>query len=174
MKKYLAVFLLLFVSTFFLAGVSAANTLYDAQLALTEMGYHPGPADGVMGHKTQEALKRFQRDNHLPMTGQADPQTMAILRRHVPQAPGKQMAPQHNPQPQVVHKNPSPAPHGLSVMATQRILASLGYHPGPADGQMGNRTHDALQQFQRDNHLPVTGQLDSRTQEQLQHNNPQR
>jgi len=165
---------MLFLSTLCLAGISAANPLHDAQISLEQMGYHPGPADGVMGHKTREALKRFQHDNHLPITGQPDPQTMDLLRRHIPQGHGKQMASHHAPAPQAAHHNPSPAPQGLSVMAMQRLLTALGYHPGPADGQMGGRTQDALRQFQRDNHLPVTGQPDSRTREQLQHKNPHR
>lgn len=175
MKKYIAVFLMLLFSTICLAGVAAANPLRDAQISLSRMGYHPGPADGVMGHKTREALKQFQRDNHLPITGQTDPQTMDLLRRHVPQEThGKKMASKHDVSPQRPHQKPSPEPQGLSVMAMQLILSSLGYHPGPADGQMGGRTQHALQQFQRDNRLPVTGQLDARTREQLQHKDPHR
>ncbi|MHA1563900.1 MAG: trypsin-like peptidase domain-containing protein, partial [Alphaproteobacteria bacterium] len=45
------------------------------------------------------------------------------------------------------------------VARVQRSLASLGYDPGRADGVAGERTLDALRQFQADNGLPVTGKV---------------
>ncbi len=37
------------------------------QRALSAAGYNPGPADGVMGIKTQSALKQYQTDKGLPV-----------------------------------------------------------------------------------------------------------
>jgi len=50
-----------------------------AQSLLRANGYAPGPADGLMGRKTRQALKRFQADNGLPTTGAPDLQTLALL-----------------------------------------------------------------------------------------------
>ena len=50
-----------------------------AQSLLRANGYAPGPADGLMGRKTRQALKRFQADNGLPATGAPDLQTLALL-----------------------------------------------------------------------------------------------
>jgi len=54
------------------------------------------------------------------------------------------------------------------VREAQRLLGSLGYDAGPADGQPGNRTLDAIRQFERDKGLAVTGRIDQRLLEALQ------
>ncbi|MGD9537662.1 MAG: peptidoglycan-binding protein [Alphaproteobacteria bacterium] len=46
---------------------------------------------------------------------------------------------------------------GIAVV--QEALARLGYDPGPADGLTGKRTRAAVEQYQRDNGLPVTGKI---------------
>ena len=48
------------------------------QEALAKMGYSPGPADGVMGIKTQTALKQFQTDKGLPI-GNLNLETLKAL-----------------------------------------------------------------------------------------------
>ena len=54
------------------------------------------------------------------------------------------------------------------VREAQRILGSLGYDAGPADGQAGNKTLDAVRQFERDKGLAVTGRIDARLLDALQ------
>ena len=41
-------------------------------------------------------------------------------------------------------------------------LATLGYKPGPADGILGSRTRSAVEAFQRDQGLPVTGEVSAK------------
>jgi len=55
------------------------QTLYEAQKKLKELGYDPGKPDGVMGTKTVTAIKQFQEDSELPVTGLIDEQTEALL-----------------------------------------------------------------------------------------------
>ena len=50
-----------------------------AQQALKDKGHDPGPVDGVMGPKTQAALKDFQSKEGLKASGQLDTETMAKL-----------------------------------------------------------------------------------------------
>jgi peptidoglycan hydrolase-like protein with peptidoglycan-binding domain len=40
------------------------------QQALAEKGYRPGPADGVLGQQTRLAIRKYQQDYHLPVTGE--------------------------------------------------------------------------------------------------------
>ena len=41
------------------------------QTLLAELGYAPGPADGVMGQRTRAAVREFQQDKGLEVTGEA-------------------------------------------------------------------------------------------------------
>lgn len=50
------------------------------------------------------------------------------------------------------------APAGGSLRDIQSGLARLGYDPGPADGRLGPKTRAALQRYQQDNGLAVTGE----------------
>jgi peptidoglycan hydrolase-like protein with peptidoglycan-binding domain len=49
------------------------------QEALKDKGHDPGPIDGVMGPKTQEALRAFQQSNNLKATGRIDAETAQKL-----------------------------------------------------------------------------------------------
>jgi peptidoglycan hydrolase-like protein with peptidoglycan-binding domain len=56
-----------------------STNIKEAQQALKDKGYDPGPVDGVMGMKTKEALKSFQSASNLQTTGTLDAQTAEKL-----------------------------------------------------------------------------------------------
>jgi peptidoglycan hydrolase-like protein with peptidoglycan-binding domain len=58
---------------------SRRNLVEDAQQALKDRGYYDGPADGIMGLQTRQAVRKFQNDRHLPVTGQLDEETVRQL-----------------------------------------------------------------------------------------------
>jgi peptidoglycan hydrolase-like protein with peptidoglycan-binding domain len=49
------------------------------QEALRDFGYAPGPSDGMMDFSTASALRAFQRQEGLRVTGRANPETLAAL-----------------------------------------------------------------------------------------------
>jgi len=49
-------------------------------------------------------------------------------------------------------------PPSRMVQEIQRQLSARGYNPGSADGRLGERTRDAIEQFQRDHGVTVDGQ----------------
>lgn len=51
----------------------------EAQRALQDLGYHPGPIDGTFGPQTRMALEKYQLAEKLPVTGQLDAETMERL-----------------------------------------------------------------------------------------------
>jgi peptidoglycan hydrolase-like protein with peptidoglycan-binding domain len=53
-----------------------------AQEALKDKGMDPGPADGVMGPKTRQALREFQKKEGLKESGRLDAETMDKLGVH--------------------------------------------------------------------------------------------
>jgi peptidoglycan hydrolase-like protein with peptidoglycan-binding domain len=54
------------------------------QQRLKEFGYDPGPINGMVGGHTTEALRRFQTERGLPVTGELDRETARRLRIELP------------------------------------------------------------------------------------------
>ncbi|MCV2866705.1 peptidoglycan-binding protein [Albidovulum sediminicola] len=57
-----------------------ASQVYEAQTLLARLGYDPGPADGVMGSRTSNAIRQFETAQGLPPTGQPSPALISRLR----------------------------------------------------------------------------------------------
>lgn len=65
------------------AGATAEpRFIREAQRALGQLGFRPGPVDGVVGRKTRDALARYQRSEKIPVTGSLDVETMVRLDIH--------------------------------------------------------------------------------------------
>jgi peptidoglycan DL-endopeptidase CwlO len=96
-------------------------------------------ADGVFGHHTLHAVRRFQRESGLLVDGQVGPQTWAALQRQNHGLPGERIL-------QV-------GSGGAAVAAVQRRLEI------PADGIFGPITLAAVRAFQRTHGLVVDGQV---------------
>jgi Putative peptidoglycan binding domain len=60
--------------------------LMRAQEALRELGYDPGPADGVFRPQTAASLREFQRVQGLGITGRPNAETLERLGIQVPPA----------------------------------------------------------------------------------------
>lgn len=67
-------------------GVTEENTVYTsseaarmAEEALAENGYDPGSIDGVVDLETRHAIRQFQEDNALVVTGNLDRDTAFLL-----------------------------------------------------------------------------------------------
>ena len=54
-------------------------TAAELQSRLRDLGYYDGPPEAEPWPKTIEALKQFQSDNQLPITGCVDARTIAAL-----------------------------------------------------------------------------------------------
>ncbi|HMO39221.1 MAG TPA: peptidoglycan-binding domain-containing protein [Saprospiraceae bacterium] len=55
----------------------------SAQVSLHKYGYNPGSVDGKLGKNTAREIRKFQKANSLPVTGQLDDVTREyLLRRH--------------------------------------------------------------------------------------------
>jgi peptidoglycan hydrolase-like protein with peptidoglycan-binding domain len=131
-----------------IASASAADALFvdddtvrQAQKTLNERGFRTGGIDGKMGPQTQAALVNFQRAEKLPPTGRLDNQTLAAL------GIGKDGG---GYDPAIIRR-------------VQETLNDRGFKAGPANGEMGDATANALRAFQRSENLAVTGRLNPRT-----------
>jgi peptidoglycan hydrolase-like protein with peptidoglycan-binding domain len=60
-------------------GQASVESVRSAQQALQSKGKDPGPTDGIIGPRTQSALRAYQKEQNLPQTGQLDDQTRLRL-----------------------------------------------------------------------------------------------
>lgn len=58
------------------------NLVYDTQVALYQLGYNPGPPDGVYGRRTADAIAQYQYTNRLPVTGRPSPALLDHMMRY--------------------------------------------------------------------------------------------
>lgn len=47
--------------------------VYEIQVSLTRLGYSPGPVDGQYGPRTADAIRGYEYNNQLPVTGYPSP-----------------------------------------------------------------------------------------------------
>lgn len=60
-------------------GEKKSMSIKESQKTLKRLGYDPGIIDGKFGKKTEEAIKAFQKDNKLEVTGKLDEETKKSL-----------------------------------------------------------------------------------------------
>jgi hypothetical protein len=58
------------------------NLVYDTQVALYQLGYDPGPPDGVYGRRTADAIAQYEYTYRLPVTGRPSPALLDHMMRH--------------------------------------------------------------------------------------------
>lgn len=58
---------------------SSSSLVAASQEQLADLGYYNGVIDGVFGPRTGSAVRRFQKDYGLPVTGRLDRNTRATL-----------------------------------------------------------------------------------------------
>ena len=120
--------------------------IVGTQEELAKLGYAPGPADGMLGPRTRAAIRAYQRDAGLPVTGQASSELLDHMKFVTPK---------------VVRQAPPPLAIGL-VIDVQEELARRGYYTREIDGLDGPATRAAVRRFQNDAGLPITGVIDQR------------
>ncbi|MFB5166758.1 peptidoglycan-binding protein [Parageobacillus toebii] len=134
---------------------SRGNNVKVLQQNLKLLGYFRYPEiTGYYGVITQEAVKKFQRNNGLSATGVADARTVQLIQNAVNKQSNKTL--QAN-----ALKIGS---RGMEVSKLQQKLKQLGYFTYPEiTDYYGTFTAEAVRKFQEKNKLPVTGVADSAT-----------
>jgi peptidoglycan hydrolase-like protein with peptidoglycan-binding domain len=125
------------------------------QEELKQHGYRPGPVDGVLGSRTRGAIRAYERDAKLPVTGAATKEILDHMKFAQPK----------------VKARPGQAKSGL-ILDIQKRLAGRGYYDGALDGLNGPQTKTAAMRFQRDAKLPVTGKVDLLLADDLKRTDP--
>ena len=131
--------------------------IYSLQQRLKDLGYYTIRVDGIFGSGTQRAVRDFQANNGLTVTGRADDATQKLLYSSSAKAAGSGSAGSYTT---LARSNR----YSSAVVTLQRRLKALGYLAGAADGYFGSQTYRAVRSFQSANGLSVTGIADPTTQ----------
>ena len=145
------------------------------QEGLKQIGYYLFAVDGIFGHQTQAAIRKFQLHAGIPVDGVAGPKTLTALSNYSPD--------NSNDTEKYVHKfidAQIPKLENILITGTsghqvgdaQKLLRNLNYYTYKIDGLFGNRTNQAVANFQKHNNLPVTGSIDEATWKKLHSPNP--
>ena len=128
-------------------------TVRAVQGALDKQGLQAGPIDGVWGEKTVSAIGNFQRARGLPASGELDAHTLAAM--------GLLPGGSEPPAPKRAGVPPGPADlNPATIRMIQQSLGSSGNGIGTPDGIWGDRTVNALRDFQRSRGIEPTGEPD--------------
>ena len=121
------------------ATVSGA-TIRETKRELQEHGYGGGALNGILDPTTREAIRAYQRDAGLEVTGQPSPELLEHLRRsdiRIDQNGSAELA-----------------------LKVEDELQRHGYTVGQVDGVIDQRTRDAIRAYQADAGLAITGRAD--------------
>ncbi|HVY57771.1 MAG TPA: peptidoglycan-binding protein [Xanthobacteraceae bacterium] len=141
---------------------SRTDVVSDIQRELSKRGFYDGPVDGVYGAKTDGAVRDFEQAAGLkPSTEPNEALLQAIARSSAKARPQTaQMARRNDPIANLI------AP-SRKVVAIQRALADFGYGQVKSTGIVDADTRAAIERFERERQLPVTGQVSDRLVREL-------
>lgn len=128
------------------AALSPEFSVRNVQQALNMLGYSAGTEDGKMGSHTRSAISSYQRDNGLPVTGEATAILYDKLLASVATGSNR------------VAKTYDQGPSSDLITAIQSELRQRGYTIPAVSGELDQQTRDAIIQFQTDARMTVSGQ----------------
>jgi len=114
--------------------IATPYSVTDVQQALNALGYEAGPVDGLIGSKTRGAIRAYQTDAGLPVTGEPDTAFLESLKSHL------------------VDDDAS------LVSEIETRLDRLGYAVGEIDGTIDHQLQIALTNYTRLAGVPVNHQ----------------
>jgi len=143
-----------------------AETITDIQRELNRRGFYDGTIDGRYGPKTDAAIRDFEQSAGLKPSTEPN----ETLLRAIKGSSGKPKTTGSTGHPaQVVRTDPIGDILGSSkrVLAVQRALAEFGYAQIKPTGILDPETHAAIERFERERKLPITGDVSDRVTREL-------
>jgi peptidoglycan hydrolase-like protein with peptidoglycan-binding domain len=144
-------------------GRPRADLVADIQRELAKRNFYDGPADGISGPKTDGAIRDFIQAAGLKLAADPTDELLRTLARSSIKAPARGAAGPARVDPIAELIEPSPR----RVLAVQRALAEAGYGQIKPTGVYGPETRAAIEKFERERKLPITGQISDRLVREL-------
>jgi peptidoglycan hydrolase-like protein with peptidoglycan-binding domain len=140
----------------------------DIQRELARRGYYDGPIDGLYGPRTDSSIRDFEQTSGLkPSTEPSEALLQAIVRSPVKLPKATASVAARPPMPlrnDVAVERSAPS---RRVIALQRALAEYGYGQIRPSGILDAETQAAIEKFERERRLPVTGKPSDRVVREL-------
>lgn len=122
------------------------DLIQNIQRELSVRGFYNGAVDGVQGPRTEQAIRDFQKGKSQNTLEPSD-ELLNLIKR--------------SPVKSDITGSITTASDGekksLRILSLQRALAQLGYGPVRMSGTFTPDTKDAIERFERDWMMPVTG-----------------
>src|SRR5205085_563157 len=134
-------------------------------------GFYEGSIDGVYGSKTDSAIRDFEQATGLKSSSEPNAALLLTITRSnvkaakaaiVGTSAGRAVLPPARNDPNAETHAPS-----KRVMALQRALAEFGYGQLKPTGFIDRDTKSAIEKFERERKLPITGQISDRIAREL-------
>ena len=141
-----------------LAAQARVQLIANIQRELSRKGFYDGPADGIWGSKTDAAVRDFLQASGMKVNPEANENLLRAISSYVAKPVAATAAPAPPPTDPIA-KLIAPSKRIVSI---QRALADFGYGQIKATGVYDPETRSAIEKFERDHRLPVTGQVSDR------------
>lgn len=133
----------------------------EVQSMLAVKGFYHGLVDGVDGPETRAAIADYERGINVSPTGEPSVKLLArmrmdqLVREELVPLPAR--APANNPNPETPAA--TSAITATQILSVQQAMNSFGYGPVTADGVFGDETSAAIQRFEMNQGISVTGKI---------------
>lgn len=133
----------------------------EVQSMLAVKGFYHGLVDGVDGPETRAAIADYERGINVSPTGEPSVKLLArmrmdqLVREELVPLPAR--APANNPNPETPAV--TSAITATQILSVQQAMNSFGYGPVTADGVFGDETSAAIQRFEMNQGISVTGKI---------------
>ena len=138
----------------------------DIQRELSRRGFYDGVVDGRYGPRTDASIRDFEQAAGLRPSAEPN----EALLRAIQRSPIRSRPAIRPPAP-IPPAKPDPIADLIApskqVIAVQRALSEFGYGQIKPTGIVDPETQSAIQKFERERKLPVTGQLSHRVVREL-------
>jgi peptidoglycan hydrolase-like protein with peptidoglycan-binding domain len=140
----------------------------DIQRELARRGYYDGSVDGLYGPKTDSAIRDFEHTAGLKPSPEPNEALLQTIMRSPPRSARttttSTVRPAAPARSEPAVERPAPS---RRVIALQRALAEYGYGQIKPTGIVDTGTQAAIERFERERRLPVTGQPSERLAREL-------
>jgi peptidoglycan hydrolase-like protein with peptidoglycan-binding domain len=143
-----------------------ATVVADIQRELSRRGFYDGVVDGRYGPRTDASIRDFEQAAGLRPSAEPNDTLLRSIQRSMIRSKSalRPPAPIPTAKPDPIAEMIAPS---KQVIAVQRALSEFGYGQIKPTGIVDPETQSAIQKFERERKLPVTGQLSHRVVREL-------